>query len=496
MFRQMVVSELVIKELRDHLLSLRFQIGLLLALVLVSASAFVLSAQYRRENHEYGQRLLENDAFLSKYAHLNRVGYVLAPVKPPSPLVLVQGLPNPANTQTLDSNPMPELFRPADLATAVGFIFSLLAIALGFDALNGEKERGTLRLILANRLRRFDVIAAKWLGGMLVLMVALLAAWLVAATVTLVQSGTHWGAEDALSLAALGFFSLLYCGAFFTLALASSTFASRSSVSVLASLFAWVLLVFVLPNISPYVAAQIVRVPSLAVLERDIEYITDNQRDDLGREGQAKVFGQLGCVTLSPRYQECTVPGGRKFTLEFADALEPSDAVKQHIAADPAFRQFYEQLRKATEQVWADVNRQQEAKADRLRAAWQARADGQFNLAKELSYTSPLPPFVYGSTDLTLTGFMSLGRFQQQVGAYWQALDTYLWARYHEEQAKNPAYNVNDFMDVSTRPRFTYVPPRFSDRLAEVLPFGVMLAGWNLAFFTMAVLGFLRFDVR
>jgi hypothetical protein len=496
-------TELVFKELRDHLLSLRFQVGLLLGLVVVSASAFVLSAQFRRENHEYWLRLQQNEEFLSKYSHLNRVGNVLEPVKPVSPLVLVEGLPDPANAAALDSNPMPDLFRPADFTTAVGFIFSLLGIVLGFDAVNGEKERGTLSLMLANRLRRFDLIAAKWSGGMLVLAISLLAAWLAAIVVVLVESGAHWSTDDALSMITLGAFSLLYCGVFFTLALAFSTLVSRSSVSVLLSLFAWVLLVFVLPNVSPYVAAQVVRVPSLAALQRDIQNITSEERDNLGREGTGKVFEQLGCVWISNRLAECSPPAGpggastgRKFTLEYADAGEPSDTVKQRIASDPEFRQFYERLRNANEEVWATVNRQQQVKAERLRAAWRARADSQFNLSEQLSYTSPLPPFVYASTDLSLTGLMSRRRFDQQAEAYNQTLETYLWARYHEERAKNPTFTVDDFLAVSTRPRFTFVPPHFSDRLAEAAPFGAMLAGWNLAFFTLAILGFLRFDVR
>jgi len=342
-------------------------------------------------------------------------------------------------------------------------------------------------------------LSAKWVGGMLVLAVSLLAAWLAAAVVVLVESGANWGADDALSLLALGGCSLLYGGAFFTLALMFSALSSRSSVSVLSSLLAWVLLVFVLPNISPYLAAQIVRVPSLAVLERDLEYITDNERDNLGRAGTERVYEQLGCVWVSSRFAECTVPGapGGKYTLEYADVGGgPTEAMKQRIASNPAFRQFYEQLRKAVEEVWADVNRAQQAKAGRLRDAWRARADNQFNLAQRLSYTSPLPPFVYAATDLSLTGFMSQRRFDRQVGAYDEGLEKYLWARYHEEQAKDPTFTVDSFLDVSTRPRFTYVPPRFSERLAEVLPFAEMLAGWNLAFFTIAVMAFLRFDVR
>ncbi len=494
-------TQLVLKELRDHLLSLRFQMGLLLGLVLVSASAFVLSAQYRRENREYWRRLQQNEDFLSKYSHLNRDGNVLEPARPPSSFVLVEGLPDPANAQTLDSNPMPDLFRPADLTTAVGFIFSLLGIVLGFDAVNGEKERGALRLMLSNPLRRFDIIATKWAGGMLVLMVALAAAWLAAAVIVRIQSGAHWDAADFGSLLALWGFALLYSAVFFTLALAFSTLSARSSVSVLASLFAWVLLVFVLPNISPYLAAQVVRVPSLAALQRDIQYITSEERDNLGRDGTAKVYEQLGCTWISSWQAECSPGGaagaaGRKFVLEYSDMRGPSDAMQQRIANDAEFRAFYERLRKAIEKVWAEVNQRQQARAEQLQAAWQVRADSQFNLSKELSYTSPFPAFVYAATDLSLTGFLSRRQFDQQAGVYYEALEKYMWARYHQEEAKNPSFSVDDFLDVTSRPRFTFVPPRFGQRLADVMPFALMLGGWNVACFTLAILGFLRFDVR
>jgi len=37
-----MIKELILKELRDHLLSLRFQVGFLLVFVLLSTAAFVL----------------------------------------------------------------------------------------------------------------------------------------------------------------------------------------------------------------------------------------------------------------------------------------------------------------------------------------------------------------------------------------------------------------------------------------------------------------------
>ena len=42
---------------------------------------------------------------------------------------------------------------------------SLMAILFSYDAVSGERERGTLRLLLTNSLSRPALIAAKWLGG-------------------------------------------------------------------------------------------------------------------------------------------------------------------------------------------------------------------------------------------------------------------------------------------------------------------------------------------
>jgi ABC-type transport system involved in multi-copper enzyme maturation permease subunit len=471
-----MIVELILKELRDHLLSLRFQVGFLLALVLVSVAAFVLSTQYQRDSHELFQRQRQEDTFLAQYSHLNRMGAMLRVSQPPSPIILVRGLPQDAGVETLNANPMLDLFPPAGLEWIVGGIFSLLAIVLGFDALNGEKERGTLRLMLANRLRRFEVAAAKWAGGMLVLVVALTAAMLAALLIALVRAGVHWSRDDAWSLAALGIASLLYSGVFFSLALSFSTLASRSSVSVLASLFAWVMLVFVVPNLSPYVAAQFVRVSSIAALERDLEYITSEERDELGQAESRKVW--------------------EKYKAQYGFALGSREETERRLQTDAEFRRLYEQWSKEIEAVWAEVNRRQGEKAERMLEAWQARAGSQFELSKRLSYASPFPPFLYALTELSLTGFKSREQFEQQAKAYNNSLWTYAWARYHEEEKKNPAFNVNDFLDVATRPRFTYTPPGSSVRLGETLPFAVMLGGWNLAFFIVAIFGFLRFDVR
>jgi len=471
-----VIGELILKELHDDLLSLRFQVGFLLALVLVSVSAFVLSTNYQRERSEYFQRLHQEDDFLRKYAHLNRLGPVLRARRPPSPIVLVRGLPNEAGIETLDSHPMLELFPPMDLTSIVAIILSLFGIVLGFDAINGEKERGTLRLILSHRLRRFDVAIAKWASGMIVLVIAFVAAVLVGLIIVRLRSGVEWTRDDWLSFAATCIVSLLYSGIFFSLALTLSALFQRSSISVLASLLAWVCFVLIVPNISPYIAAQIVRVPSRAALERDLQYITSEERDELGRALAGKVR--------------------EKYKTSFGFGEIASEELKRRVATDPAFARLFEQFRKEIEAAWEEANRLQGEKARRMQEAYDSLTKRQFLLSKRLSYASPLPPLIYASTELSLTGFGSREQFGIQAREYSRTLRDYAWARFHEEQRKTPAFSWNDFLDVSTRPRFTYIPSPFAERLAAALPFAGMLAGWNLLFLTVAVVASLRFDVR
>ncbi len=471
-----MILVLIRKELREHLLSLRFQIGLALALVLVSVSAFVLAANHVREQQEFDQRLVQEDRFLQRYAHLNRLGSVIRTSRPPAPLVLVTGLPADAGTEAVDASPMRELFSSMDFSAIVAVIFSLLGVVIGFDGVNGEKEQGTLRLVLANDVKRAEVIVAKWASGWLVLASAVAAAVLAGLLVVVVRAGIQWSAGDALAMAAIGAAAWLYAGFFFTLALAVSALVTRSSVSVLVSVLVWVVGVLVVPNLSPYLAAQVVRVPAVAALERDIQFITSEERDELGRQDmirlREKFRSQLDFTNLGPR------------------------EIERRSAADPAFARVYGQFRAAADEVWAEVNRKQLAKRDRLVEAWQSAATHQFELSRTLSYLSPLPPFEYAATELGAAGFESLADFRVQSEAFGSALSQYLQSRYREAQRASAAFGVNDFLDISTRPRFAYHAPPFLARLQAALMPLLALALWNVVALAAAIGLFLRFDPR
>jgi ABC-2 type transport system permease protein len=467
--------ELVIKELREHVLSLRLQIGFALAVLLVGLSAFVLSTRDAQRRDEEARVQRAEDEFVRDYAHVNRASAALRPRRAPAPMMLVRGLSSGSRVETLQVDPMPELFAPLDLGFVVGFLLSLLGIVLGFDAVSGEKERGTLRQMLANRLRRGDVVLAKWLAGGIVLTVTLAAAVLLGGLVVSLQAAGRWGTREWVAYALIGLVSLLYCLCFFTLGLAASALTTRSSVSVLVALLAWVVFVLVVPSLSPYLAAQVVRLPAVAALERDVQFITSEERDQLGRREQRAIWARHG---------------------ELREALGAGDEWDRRLAADPQLRARYEVVRDEIQAAWDRVNEQQQAKADRLLSDWRARSEQQTGLSRLLAAGSPLPSLVFALTELADEGFSSQERYQRQRDAYYRSLESFMDRRYAEEQQRKATFSVNDFLDLSGRPRFEYHDSPLKDRITAALPHAFLLAAWTAVLLLAAVLAFLRYDVR
>lgn len=112
------------------------------------------------------------------------------------------------------------------------WICILLAIALGFDLITREKEEGSLKSLLSHPVYRDSVINGKTLGAISVLVVAMGATLLITIAVMLFF-GVVPSLDDLLRVAAYYVMALVVCVAFFAVAMAASTLAKNSSMSVL-----------------------------------------------------------------------------------------------------------------------------------------------------------------------------------------------------------------------------------------------------------------------
>lgn len=121
----------------------------------------------------------------------------------------------------------------------LGFLTPLIAIALGFDAVNGEFNRRTLSRILAQPVYRDALLLGKFLAGLATLAMVLTSIWLLVAGVGLVWLGVPpSGEEAARALLFLGA-TLAYGGVWLGLALVCSVLFRQPATPALAALAVW-----------------------------------------------------------------------------------------------------------------------------------------------------------------------------------------------------------------------------------------------------------------
>ncbi|MGZ7064861.1 MAG: ABC transporter permease subunit, partial [Candidatus Aminicenantales bacterium] len=154
-----MMKTLIAKEIRTNILSFRFLASFVILFVVVAVTALVLAGDYTKKLDEYSQRQAEIESYLRSYAHFNRIQNVLQATQPPIPFqALVRGLTADVNMGEFDDDPLPVMFPLIDLTFIVTILVSLIALILSYDAVCGEKEDGTLKLMLANECPRSKVI--------------------------------------------------------------------------------------------------------------------------------------------------------------------------------------------------------------------------------------------------------------------------------------------------------------------------------------------------
>jgi len=473
---------LAAKEIRDSLLTLRFQAGTLLAVMLVAVSVWALADDYGRRVEGQSRRLALNEAHLSEVGHLNRIGSASAVGQPPVPLtVWVRGLSQGAHLSQFDNDPLPVLFPLVDMTGVVTVVFSLLALVFTFDAVSGERRSGTLRLLSTFHLSRASLVLGKIIGALGTVAVPFVASWLVAALVVVIVSPVPWGPGEWAAALAIGLGAFLYVVAFGALGVAISTLTREPRTSAFVALAAWVVLVLVIPNLAPFVAAELRPLPSLTALQRQAHRMLDTERDALQDRLRSEAFERL-------RGEDPAV--GRYLDL-------PREERSAAVATDPALAQAAETVAEAGAEANREGNRIQRERVDELYEDFDRRLDGQVRLARLLSLASPAPAFTYLATDLAETGLRRKDRTEAQEEEFEVGYRAWSEAKYDSLREIDPSRDwYNTPTDLSDMPRFVYRSEPIAGRLAATAPWFVVLALFSTLFTTVAALAFARYDVR
>jgi len=262
-----MLRTLIRQELLTHLMSARFFAAVVITLLLVVANAVVLLEDYERRLAKYNQQETahrEKAQEAKTYSTLK-----LSVERPPNPLSLFSAGLDKRLGSTFDiyhgfvpmisdgaarslDNTFLNLFSKIDLVLIFQVVLSLMALLFAYDAVAGDWESGTLRLVISHPVRRGSILLAKYIGAMVCLLIPVLMSLLMALILLSSTSSIQLDGEDFLRIGGIILTTTIYLSAFYLIGVLISTTTRRTATSLMLCMFLWVALVLVYPNWSRF----------------------------------------------------------------------------------------------------------------------------------------------------------------------------------------------------------------------------------------------------
>jgi len=294
------------KEFLLNLMTFKFAVGTILSMVLMAVFVPILAKAYQERLKVYDQNVAYNEGELHKVVVYKNITPTI--YRQPSVLaVFSEGLQKQlGNSATIQYNEVPEInaaaanhylsiFSVFDASLIFKIVISVLALLLAYDAISGERERGTLRLMLSNTAARYQVLLGKLLAGLLVLVVAVTIAFVLGLVILLCLPMVDLAGSDWIRIGLMYLASLVLTATMYNLGLLFSCLAKRSAISLVLGLFLWIIFAVVIPNASVYLATQIRPVEPEDKINRQIASLRrDAQREfvtELKRSGRSYMSG-------------------------------------------------------------------------------------------------------------------------------------------------------------------------------------------------------------
>jgi ABC-2 type transport system permease protein len=174
----------------------------------------------------------------------------------------------------------------------LSFLVPLIAIGLGFDAVNGEHNRRTLSRILSQPIYRDALLFGKFIAGLFTLSVSLLALWLLVIGLGLFLLGVPPGGEEMTRAFIFLLVTIAYAGVWLALAMLFSIIFRSAASAALVTLGLWLFLTLIWPALAPAIVAAVVPSGNEETLILAAQY--------LSRLSPSTMFGEAMLAILNP----------------------------------------------------------------------------------------------------------------------------------------------------------------------------------------------------
>ena len=342
----------------------------------------------------------------------------------------------------------------------IGIFMSFFVILFTFDAIAGERAKGTLSLMMSNQISRGQMLLAKYLGTFFTLMVPLAIGILMNLLIIYLSgnipfdSGSPlpsngWGPRLRI-LGMVGLFTL-HISIFIFLGLFFSSRVANAITSLVWLLLTWVCLAFIFPSLLGLFVGTLDPIPS-------IEIVSSRKRAQLANiEDEFRPMELLKVTKLS----EAPSPDNPSATRRWATYFTRRYETKTRIADEHVDQQFR-----------------------------------QVRLARGLTQISPIVCFQYAMEGLANTGIVSYMDFVKQVRRYRQTFIDFIKTEDREDPESLHIYPVRE--GLSQKSVNPDIVPRFRERISHqsvIFPIGLLIV-FNILFFIAAQLSFLKCDLK
>ncbi len=540
------LGTLIVKEVHDLVLTLRFTLGTALVLVLAVLAAYIGSLDYNARLDSYDTKLKLNEDNLSKVA----VYSFLRPavVRPPEPLsVIDHGLEGRLGTDVNISveeeqteargenrgNEYLAIFSEIDLTVIVAVILGLLALLFTFDAVSGEREAGTLKLMMSFSLSRSEFLLGKYLGAWLALMLPTAVACLLSLTVMGAVAHVHFGGQEFLRIALIFASYAVYLSLMLLIGLLTSSFVQRSSIALVFATFIWFFCVAVVPNLATMIPDFVGRRAQVYDAANEQLVQIDKQAEDAGKQlkdprnfdekkepmalyhyainnssegwvGLECHFGDAQYYDSLSKYFGQAIPLVMKFASRRADvwreylryrARQATWARELAFLSPSAVMENLVQFLSGTSA--ADYRHYMELAAQ-YRNSFIASLQGKNAFASWRWFTTDPddgdPPWTILATGKTPDEMVATGRDPQEVINTWSK-DKDSWAKFIKIEMDREK-NSSRYLSLRDLPAFTYARLETGAILVQAAPEIGYLLLFNLILFLVAYVRFVRYDVR
>jgi len=456
-------KELFKRQLIEDIISSRSLINFILILVTLIVFPLIFANHYKNLQEEYSKNIAENNKRLevSSRSLVNLLDTEQKLVMRPKATKYIseacedeipQGLLFKLEEIKLLSKAKESgssFFYSPDLTFIVQFLLSFFAIVLTFNSLTFEKEKGTLRLVFSNSIKRAYLILTKYLSALITVVFPLLFGLIISLILLNLTGVISFSFSIFFDFLFFFLISLFYISFFILLGIFCSTVTHSSKNSLVLCLLFWILLVVIFPKSA-----------GLLLNLKHFEVPTEKQIEEVAERTYRGIWDSYSNV---PHYA--------------GEGWEESTKLNVKISGEA-----------------------QEAKQEIYDHYLRKKINAVLTL-KRINSISPASLFEYSASSIAGTGLFHFQNLWTQVKHYQNDfIDFFKREDMKDEESYHlffhPDYLSRKPADFNKIPKFEEKEIRKAARLKDTLQYTGILAFYNLLLFILVFYRFSKYDVR